>query len=107
VSFTFNNDDSNRTHFGFIAQEVEQIYPHLVNTDSQGSKSVKYSRIIPHTVSSIIEQTKLMKQQKHLIQSNYNIIAELEAENKKLKDKLMAMHIFFCKIASDSKFCHF
>jgi hypothetical protein len=36
-----------QNHYGFIAQEVEKIYPHLVNTSIHGEKSIKYHELIP------------------------------------------------------------
>ena len=44
-SYKFKND--NEKHFGFIAQDVEKQFPHLVSTDSNGMKSVNYLEIIP------------------------------------------------------------
>lgn len=47
-------DDS--LHLGFIAQEVEQLYPEMVLTDKNGYKSVDYSRLTPVLVEAIKEQ---------------------------------------------------
>ena len=44
-SYNFKND--NIKHFGFIAQEVEKIFPNLVSTDSDGMKSINYLEMIP------------------------------------------------------------
>ena len=44
-SYNFQND--NEKHFGFIAQDVEQQFPHLVSTDNEGMKSVNYLEMIP------------------------------------------------------------
>ena len=41
------------TRFGFIAQEVEEVYPELVHTDADGLKSVDYIGMIPILVSAI------------------------------------------------------
>ena len=45
--------ETTQTHTGFIAQEVEQVFPEFVSTDSQGRKSVAYSNFIPAMVSAI------------------------------------------------------
>jgi len=43
-------------HIGFIAQEMEQIFPDLVATDANtGLKSVSYTNITPYLVSAIQE----------------------------------------------------
>ena len=44
-SYKFKND--NKKHFGFIAQDLEKQFPHLVSTDNEGMKSVNYLEIIP------------------------------------------------------------
>ena len=44
-SYKFKNDD--KTTFGLIAQEVEKIYPNLVDTDNKGIKSLNYTQLIP------------------------------------------------------------
>jgi hypothetical protein len=41
----FKKDGLN--HFGFIAQEVEKVFPNLVNMDVDGMKSVNYLEMIP------------------------------------------------------------
>lgn len=40
---------------GFIAQELEQVYPEMVMTDDKGFKSVDYSRLTPVLVEAIKE----------------------------------------------------
>ncbi len=44
---------STSTHAGFIAQQVETLFPDLVATDEQGMKSVSYAGFIPYIVESI------------------------------------------------------
>ncbi|GAB3504984.1 tail fiber domain-containing protein [Emticicia fontis] len=40
---------------GFIAQELEQIYPEMVTTDTKGFKSVDYARLTPVLVEAMKE----------------------------------------------------
>ena len=42
VSFTFKDDDQNKKHYGFIAQELENLYPELVSNNELGFKTVNY-----------------------------------------------------------------
>jgi len=44
--------------YGFIAQELEEIIPEVVATDSKGFKSVNYDMVIPILVQAIKEQQK-------------------------------------------------
>ncbi len=55
---------------GFIAQELEEVYPELVHTDSKGFKSVSYEKL----TAVFVEAVK-----------------ELKSENDKVKDRLKAL----------------
>lgn len=52
---------SDRKQIGFIAQEIEKIYPELVLTDKEGYKSVDYSKLTPVLVEAIKEQQRLIE----------------------------------------------
>ncbi|PIK16078.1 tail fiber domain-containing protein [Halobacteriovorax sp. JY17] len=75
--------------YGFIAQEVEEVAPELVNTGENGYKSVKYGNI----TSLLVEAFKsLEKKISSYFESNdkevrelNRKIASLEEENKELK----------------------
>jgi hypothetical protein len=43
-SFKYKGDDSEQTHVGFMADEVEKVNPDAVNTEPSGYKSVDYDR---------------------------------------------------------------
>ena len=45
--------DFERLHYGFIAQEVRELYPNLVHEDGNGYLSVNYQEIIPLLVMAI------------------------------------------------------
>jgi hypothetical protein len=53
VSFTFKDDDQNKKHYGFIAQELETIYPELVTNTGIGFKTVNYIEMIPILLSQM------------------------------------------------------
>lgn len=61
--------ESNKTEFGFIAQEVEEIYPELVFESENGIKCVNYTGFIPLIV-------ELIKQQKLDLAENKQLISE-------------------------------
>ena len=71
VSFTFKDDDQNKKHYGFIAQELENLYPELVSNNELGFKTVNYIEIIPILLSQ-------MKNMQHEID-------KLKEEIKKIK----------------------
>lgn len=71
-------------HTGLIAQEVEEIFPELVQTDSEGLKSVNYIGLIPHMIESIKELQNQFSQ----LKGNHS---SLSAENDQLKAKLQGL----------------
>jgi len=52
-SYNYIDDDSKRQRFGFIAQDVEKLYPDMVRDGANGMKSLNYDDIIPLTVENI------------------------------------------------------
>ena len=63
---------------GMIAQEVEKILPELVNTDSDGYKSVEYSRVVAVLIEAMKEQQKTIDEQKDMIDDLNERITKLE-----------------------------
>ena len=54
----FNWKNTGDPDIGFIAQEVNEVWPTLTNTDSHGSMGIAYSRFIPLLLESIRELNK-------------------------------------------------
>ena len=83
VSFDWKIDQypelrfSDRNQMGFIAQEVEEIFPELVKEDREGYKAIDYGKFTPIIVEAMKEQ-----QQE---------IEDLQQEIIELKDKLQAI----------------
>ena len=44
--FIYKNDPSDKLHYGFIAEDVEKIFPNLV-TSSNETKAVNYLEMVP------------------------------------------------------------
>ena len=51
--YTFINDPLKNIHYGYIAQDVEQVYPHLVMENAEQIKSINYIELIPLLVEKI------------------------------------------------------
>lgn len=51
-------EGDNKLHYGFLAQELQLIYPDLVHTSTDGTLGINYQGLIP----MIIDQLKNMKQ---------------------------------------------
>lgn len=71
IEYEFKNN-SNKKRYGVIAQDIEDKYPELVTTDSDGFKSVSYTDLLVREVAFLKEKINI-----------------LEAENKKKEDRLL------------------
>jgi len=64
-----------RIHYGFMAQEIEKIYPELVFEDNYGYKNIDYISIIPLLLNAIKEQnSKILTLEKLIIEKKISII---------------------------------
>ena len=59
-SYRFRND--NNKHFGFIAQDIEKIFPYLVSVDGDGMRSVNYLEMIPLLLHKINDLEKKLEE---------------------------------------------
>jgi galactokinase/mevalonate kinase-like predicted kinase len=67
VKYTFKTDTKKQIHYGFIAQEIEGVYPELVKIGDSGHKTVNYVELIPLLVSQIqAMQKEIDDLKKHL-----------------------------------------
>ncbi|MEA4930421.1 MAG: tail fiber domain-containing protein [Anaerolineaceae bacterium] len=56
VKYNWNSDtDNTPKRTGFIAQNIEQIFPDLVSTDTDGMKGVNYAGMTPYLVAGVNE----------------------------------------------------
>jgi hypothetical protein len=55
-------DDKSR-QLGFIAQEIEAVYPEIVSKDSEGNLSLDYSKMTPILLQAIKEQQETIERQ--------------------------------------------
>lgn len=88
VEYKFNKDPENKKQIGFIAQDVEPLFPEVVETDKKGFKSMVYSNLIAPLVEAVKTIYKLLIG----VESQQNLqnakIKKLEAENAVLKNYL-------------------
>ncbi len=72
---------SQQSQIGFIAQEIESVFPEMVLTDEKGYKSVDYARLTPVLVEAIKE---LSQKNKNLESRLEKIEALLSAKNENI-----------------------
>lgn len=58
IEFNYKDDKMQRKHLGFIAQDVEKIYPELVTSGQNNVKSINYVEFIPLLVLKLQNQQK-------------------------------------------------
>ena len=63
----FDWKSTNEADIGFIAQDVEKIFPSLVKTNKDGFKSVKYINFVPILVQGYIEQADEIRKLKKIL----------------------------------------
>lgn len=74
---------------GFIAQEIEKIYPELITTDKEGYKLVDYARLTPVLVEALKEQQKIIDTQKKEIESLNSRFGVMESSLKALQSQII------------------
>ena len=74
VSFVMKDDPTRALEYGFIAQDVQQIYPHLVKSAHDADKSLSLNY-----VGLIAPMLKAMQEQQAIIDSQARQIKELTA----------------------------
>ena len=71
---------------GFIAQEVERIFPELVLTDANGYKSVLYQNAVPILVEGMKAQQKQIDAQKREIEALKTDNADLRKQSARISE---------------------
>lgn len=61
VSFYMKSDPTKAIEYGFIAQDVQEHYPHLVKEDNDGMLSVSYIGLIAPLLEAVKEQQEVIE----------------------------------------------
>ena len=67
----------NRTQVGLVAQEVENVIPQLVYTNSEGYKSVDYAKLVPILIEGTKEQQKQIEKLKKELNELKQLVQQL------------------------------
>ena len=78
---TFNWKRDHRSDIGFIAQDVEKVFPELVHTNTNGEKSVEYLNMI----------AVLIEAHKKSMETHATKMAELRSRIQNIRTKLAAL----------------
>lgn len=68
-TFTYKKDNKKKKHYGFLAQDVEKIFPELVeNNNFSGYKTINYQEFIP----LILAKMKMMDEEINELKEEIN-----------------------------------
>jgi hypothetical protein len=85
VHFTWIKDPKHEKQTGFIAQEIEKIFPEFVKTDSNGYKQVNYAHFVSVLTSAVQEVYKKLQMYEDKMEIQSKEINILRAENRQIK----------------------
>jgi|GEM_PF-6589759 len=75
----------NKSHIGFIAQEVKEVFPELVTEDAKGFYAVDYQGMIPVLLTAAKEQGKTIADQNTQIVKQEEAIRQQQQQIDELK----------------------
>ena len=77
---SFDWKESGEKSIGLIAQDVEKVFPEIVNTDEvTGLKTIEYAKLVAPLIEAVKEQQKMIDEQKVLINQQGEEIKTLKA----------------------------
>ncbi|HCD51908.1 MAG TPA: hypothetical protein DEQ34_05645, partial [Balneolaceae bacterium] len=92
VSYTWKTDESNvAPQIGVIAQEVEEVYPEFVRTDSEGMKSVNYAQmtaVLIEAVKTLNAEIESLKKENNQLQAQVDKTEDLERRLAQIEQML-------------------
>lgn len=75
-----------KLQFGVIAQEIEKVFPNLVNTNEEGYKSVNYIGLVPVLIEATKEQQTIIDNQEEEIKTQKKELENLKKQISELKE---------------------
>ena len=85
---------------GFIAQEVEKIFPELVVTDADGYKSVDYARLTAVLIEALKEQQKIIAGLNQKVKDNDSKVDKLTEQFSVLNQRIETLEMLVKATAS-------
>lgn len=69
ILFNYKDDAKNKKHYGFLAQDVEKIFPELVHDNMLGYKTVNYQEFMPLMLSKMKDMQNEIDKLKNIVNS--------------------------------------
>ena len=92
VSYAYQRDKFEKRNLpkgknlGLIAQEVQKVYPELVNEDGEGYLSINYSGLIPVLIEALKEQKKYFESKIQTLESHIELLQPSTDQIKQVAD---------------------
>lgn len=84
VSYNYKTEEFSEKNFsdieqiGLIANEVEEIFPHVVKKDDKGFRHINYGMLTPVLIKSVQELSSQLQEQQQIIEKLSKRLEELE-----------------------------
>jgi hypothetical protein len=90
VDFNWLSNPQGSLHHGFIAQEVQEVFPYMINQEDSGTYTTSKSLLIPVLVKAVQEQQVQLDEGGELAEINSGRIDELSARLGALEELVAA-----------------
>jgi hypothetical protein len=72
VNFSWKDDSTNKENLGIIAQDIQKVFPQIIDQDKEGILGVRYTELIPVLIAAIQELNQKVNEQQQTINSLIN-----------------------------------
>lgn len=103
VNYHWKKHPETSLQTGFIAQEVQKIFPELVETDQEGFLSVNYTGLIPHLLEAIKDLKHQVEAHRTTGEALLEINNDLKAQNEKNEARLNAIESVLKQLSTPSE----
>lgn len=93
--FFSKDTDFDRKHYGFIAQDIQKLFPNLVKEDEEGYLSVNYIELIPLLVKTIQDQESRIDGLERTIETLTSQTTSRKASQKSDNDNIIAKAVLY------------
>lgn len=105
VNYKLKADPKKKVQIGFVAQDVEKVFPEVVETDDKGFKTMVYSNLVAPLVEAVKELNKRITGLLDTSKALSEEIATVKAENNKLKEENRSIKSYICSKDPKASIC--
>ncbi|MFG1503883.1 tail fiber domain-containing protein [Halobacteriovorax sp. ZH5_bin.2] len=119
-TYVWNADESEKIHYGFIAQEVQEAIPHAVTVDTQREDgeylTLNQGEFTPYIINALQDLNHMIEDNKKMfnfmssgieskVDENSREIASLKEENAEIKAENKMLKDYLCSKDPEAPFC--